>query len=1031
MKRIASCIWIFMLYFLNIAASNKEAPFIVYENNKLSYVVDSLGNRVLDFSYAGYKSGNSEIPNESPTLIIEARKGDMTSHIQNAINLIESRKVGKNGIRGVLLLDKGVFEVEGSLKIKKSGVVLRGKGYKEGTEIIATGSSRRTLIEIEGVNDQTHSSSIKITEKYVPVNALSFTVENSTNLKVGDLITINRPSTQEWINELKTDHFGGGITALGWKPGNHDINWDRTITKIEGNKITINAPISTAIDSKYGGATISTYSWDGRIAEIGVENMLLTSEYNKENKKDEDHAWTAITVANAENIWIRNIEFKHFAGSAVLIETTSKQVTVGNCKYLEPISEIGGFRRNAFITYGQLCLFNNLYAENANHAFSLGLGSAGPNVFVQCEATDALGYSGPIDSWSSGVLYDIVNIDGNALSFKNRMNEYNGIGWNAANSVFWQCSASLVECYTPPTAENYSFGSWAEFAGDGYWVESNNHIKPRSLYFAQLAERLNDSTKLVEAPSEVSSSPTMEAALNATKEAKERLITRSDKIDIASSEIVFPSATAKTKLFEDLSTTQIKANEVNINVSNLTLKNGRLLRDNKLQLGAKTKVQWWNGNLKPKFINNSKPHITRFVPGRKGMGFTDELDDVILWMNNNNMQVLDHNYGLWYERRRDDHERIRRLNADVWAPFYEQPFARSGEGEAFDKLSKYDLTKFNTWYWTRLKDFADQANQAGMVLLHHNYFQHNIIEAGAHWTDSPWRPANNINNTGFPEPVPYAGDKRIFMAEQFYDVDNPKRVELHKNYIRKCLDNFKDNGNVIQLISEEYTGPLHFVEFWLDVISEWEKENNTHALIALSTTKDVQDAILKDPVRSKIVDIIDIKYWFYRKDKTTYNPQGGVNLAPRQHARLTKMGGPSFASVYDAVKEYRESYPDKAVTYYANQYDKFGWASLMATGSLMCLPESIKNNELFLEDVANMDIIATNVTNQYVIGNKNLGYIIYSENETIELDFIDKSKFDLYRINKQTGKITKEKKTVTNKTQFIQPHQEIVWLKKG
>jgi hypothetical protein len=31
----------------------------------------------------------------------------------------------------------------------------------------------------------------------------------------------------------------------------------------------------------------------------------------------------------------------------------------------------------------------------------------------------------------------------------------------------------------------------------------------------------------------------------------------------------------------------------------------------------------------------------------------------------------------------------------------------------------------------------------------------------------------------FPEPVPYAGDKRIFMAEQFYDIDNPARRKIH------------------------------------------------------------------------------------------------------------------------------------------------------------------------------------------------------------------------------------------------------------
>jgi hypothetical protein len=57
------------------------------------------------------------------------------------------------------------------------------------------------------------------------------------------------------------------------------------------------------------------------------------------------------------------------------------------------------------------------------------------------------------------------------------------------------------------------------------------------------------------------------------------------------------------------------------------------------------------------------------------------------------------------------------------------------------------------------------ADQKGLLLVNQHYFQHNIIEAGAHYADFPWRTANNINNTGFPEPPPYAGDKRIFMSE--------------------------------------------------------------------------------------------------------------------------------------------------------------------------------------------------------------------------------------------------------------------------
>jgi hypothetical protein len=311
-------------------------------------------------------------------------------------------------------------------------------------------------------------------------------------------------------------------------------------------------------------------------------------------------------------------------------------------------------------------------------------------------------------------------------------------------------------------------------------------------------------------------------------------------------------------------------------------------------------------------------------------------------MERENIIAIDHNYGLWYDRRRDDHERIRRINGNVQPPFYEQPFARSGIGTAFDGLSKYDLTKYNDWYWMRLKQFADEADKKGLVLLHQNYFQHNIIEAGAHWADSPWRPANNINDTGFPEPPPYAGDKRIFLAEQFYDISHPVRQKLHKAYIRKCLDNFKDNNSVIQLISEEYTGPLHFVQFWLDVIAEWEKETGKHPLIALSATKDVQDAILSDPERAKTVDIIDIRYWFYRDDGTLYAPEGGLNLAPRQHARLVKPGRASYESVYRAVKEYRDRYPGKAVTYYADGYLQYAQAVYDAGGSLPALPDKSK-----------------------------------------------------------------------------------------
>ncbi|HMO85344.1 MAG TPA: DUF6298 domain-containing protein, partial [Lacipirellulaceae bacterium] len=294
-----------------------------------------------------------------------------------------------------------------------------------------------------------------------------------------------------------------------------------------------------------------------------------------------------------------------------------------------------------------------------------------------------------------------------------------------------------------------------------------------------------------------------------------------------------------------------------------------------------------------------------------------------------------HHHGLWYDLRRADHLIVRQADASAAPPFYEQPFARTGRGRAWDGLSKYDLTTYNPWDWRRLRDFADLCERRGLALLHQNYFQHNILEAGAHWVDSPWRPTNNVNDTGFPEPPPFIGDKRIFLAHQFYDVTHPERRQLHRRYIRQCLDNFADATNVLQLTSAEYSGPQEFVEFWIDLIAEWEDETERDALVALSAPKDVQDAILADPRRSARVDVIDIRYWSYTADGSLYAPRGGQNLAPRQHLRQTRQKPADFAQIVRAVAEYRQLHPDKAVIYNADQHcpsRRDGWATLMGGG---------------------------------------------------------------------------------------------------
>lgn len=1001
MKRLNMKFFLLGLLSMGFVQAAAQTFALQVKNDKLTYSKDPKGNRILDFSFCGYRNSEQDIPDVNTAVFVPCKKGDSSAEIQRAIDYVSSLAPDKNGFRGAVLLDKGVYTLSKELRISTSGVVLRGTD-KEKTVLLKTGVDRGALIYVEGQDNKIVQDTLSIKSAYVPVNDCTMEVSSTVQLRKGDRVMVLRPSTKEWIASIGCDIFGGGISSLGWKPGDTNLFWDRTISSVNGNKVTLDVPLTVALDAVYGESKMLRYRWTGRISNSGVENMTLVSDYNKQYSKDEDHCWVGVSIENAEDCWVRRVDFKHFAGSAVAVQRTASRVTVEDCMSKEPVSEIGGMRRCTFFTMGQLTLFQRCYSEQGIHDFSVGFSAPGPNAFVQCDSKESLGFSGSIDAWACGLLFDVVNIDGHNLAYKNLGQDKNGAGWNTANSLFWQCTAAEIECYSPSKdAPNRAYGCWAQFSGDGEWGESNNHVQPRSIFYAQLAERLQKDcslrARILPRNTSATSSPEVEEAMRLTKEAYTSRLTLEEWIGQGTFTASVNSD--KVKSIDDVKFKQVTTTQKKHSIGII---DGRLVMDGALMVGGRQEVPWWNGRLKTNFLPSAKPHITRFVPGREGLGLTDRIDSVVSYMKTNKLLVLDHNYGLWYDRRRDDHERVRRRDGDVWGPFYEQPFARSGQSTAWEGLSKYDLTRPNAWYWSRLKQFADKGQQEGLLLFHENYFQHNIIEAGAHWVDCPWRSVNNINSTGFPEPVPFAGDKRIFMADMFYDVTNPARRELHRQYIRQCLNNFSDNNNVIQLVSAEYTGPLHFVQFWLDVIAEWEEETGKHPLIALSATKDVQDSILNDKKRSAVVDIIDIRYWHYKNDGTIYAPEGGKNMAPRQHMRKMKVGKITFDEAYKAVNEYRQFYPEKPVTFYSQNYPDMAWAIFMAGGSCPQLPIT---DATFLKDAAAMKVEETDNTSYKKMVNSDIGAIIYSQSEADIDVYLSTGKYRVCRINLRTGAI--------------------------
>lgn len=915
-----------------------EGPVSLGSGDRLEYHTTPAGDRVPDFSSCGYRGGAESPPSVEIKFVVEALPGEATSRIQAAIDAVAQLPVDKQGFRGAVYLAPGEHRVSGQLRIAESGVVLRGAGATDqGTTLIATGEGRRPLIRVgpRDVPVPDFGQPVTIEQEYVPVGATELRLASASKFRPGDRVLITRPSSDAWIKQLDAKVLG-----VGWRAGRCDVRWERTISQVDGNKITLDVPLTCAMDREVDTmGTVCRYEPDGRIQNVGIEDIQLRSEFSRDHPHDEEHSWYGVVTNHARDFWVRRVRFEHFAGGAVLLREGCTRVTVEDCISLDPISEVGGHRRQSFFTQGGQTLFLRCWAEHGQNDFAVGHCAPGPNAFVHCYAYNTNGDSGPLESWATGVLYDNVRIDGGNLFFGNRWLDPLGAGWSAANCLAWQCQAAQIHCFNPPGAANWVVGFWAQPVGDGEILGDSDFVRPISLFQQQVLEHHGPEAAKRVGPfllnPRASTSPTYKEAQEFVAESSEPARTLRDVIEQRVREAETPQIPSAAKRIE----TQPESPPVE--VQQVQIVNGWLTVDGQVLTGGTLSPTWWRGTIRPDDAPAFGPSITRFAPGRYGVGLTDELPKVLDEMDARRQVAYDHHYGLWYDRRRDDHLMVRRATSTVVPPFFEQPFARTGEGKAWDGLSRYDVTRYNPWYWSRLSEMARLCDERGKLLIHQCYFQHNILEAGAHWADCPWRPVNNVNDTGLSEPPPYIGDKRIFIAHQFYSPDNAPLRALHKAYLEQCVTAFADRLNVIHMTSAEYTGPLEFTEFWLDTMHQSREESGAECLLAISATKDVQDAMLDDATRADKIDVIDVRYWCYARDGRVYAPPGGANMAPRQHQRQMRSAGGDFSAVAKAVREYRARFPKKPVVFSAHRVcptPNPGWAVLMAGGSLAEVP---------------------------------------------------------------------------------------------
>ena len=540
-----------VLYIAPKQVAPVDAKLVTPDGDKLLYSeYNELGDKIGDFSYAGFYMGEYELPDSKkiPVALELSPTGteDDTNMLQEAIDKVYNE--APDDSLKIIKLKSGTYYINKGGIALKSGIVLSGEGQgPTGTILYAKDPVQYVPVKISGSAPAKTGDSINITDDYIKAGTKTINVSASdaTKLKVGDLITICTPSTDALSKAIGMDNIINLYEDnTSWRAGDFDVASERIIEAINGTEITLNHSLLLPANKEYTQSYLYKTDESNKVQNAGVENLRIVSYYNGD-PFDENHATKAIVISNAKNIFIRDITTKYFYFGAVQANMGTKQVTVSNASCLDPVSTVAGDRRYSFHAFhsSQQILFTGCYSFDARHDFAASQEVTGPIVFVDNVADSSNTSAETHATWSTGVLFDNLYQIGNgskgffAMGNRGRFGTSLAQGWTAASSIMWNClSSTLLAHDVPGTYENFLIGTWgiytdeaslkmkennisvymknyrktgqtggvdSNFAtkdgtpmvGDAYKEAEFTPVEPRSLYKAQLAERITGSIK--------------------------------------------------------------------------------------------------------------------------------------------------------------------------------------------------------------------------------------------------------------------------------------------------------------------------------------------------------------------------------------------------------------------------------------------------------------------------------------------------------------------------------------------------------
>jgi hypothetical protein len=493
-----------------LSAGAKEKPAAnsqwVYfsSSGKLSYRALDKGDRILDFSYAGYMSGGVALPVAPVKKRIAPSGGDDTTAIQAAIDEVSQLPL-VNGLRGAVQLERGRFHCNGTLKIKASGVVLRGSGSGEAETAIEMTGDPHVAIALTGERLITPLGfSTTVADAYVPAGAMSLSVRDASGFKVGDTVEIVRPATAEWVHFMGMDTLVRNGKKETWV--GTDLKTERTVVAVRGRELRFDVPLADSYDAKYLGAdgtTVSKVSHTGQVEQVGVEHLRIVAPARKVTLNDKH--FNGVELKSVKDGWVRDLRIENTTGP-VNLDNATRRVTVTQVDVTQAMDLVGAAKSADFSVDGTQILIDRCSANESNVFYiATGAREQGPNVVLH-SVFHGDGHVQPHQRWSTGLLVDSTEVPEGGIDLMNRGAMGSGHGWTMGWGVVWNSSAKSFLIQMPPGSANWGIGNRGEQQLDkmktfdpgpelpllpqGLIDSQEKPVAPASLYLEQLKERL-------------------------------------------------------------------------------------------------------------------------------------------------------------------------------------------------------------------------------------------------------------------------------------------------------------------------------------------------------------------------------------------------------------------------------------------------------------------------------------------------------------------------------------------------------------